>query len=206
MSEGKTVRAWLDARLAWFTVSGVAWATSLVLAVAVAGCLVPVPSALIRLALAGLAGGAFVGLVQWLTLSLKVRGAGAWLAASAVGWSTGLSALAAVDLHFGQPWGKLCAGLAGGLICGGLQSLALRTGAGKPAWLLVTATGWTVALAISHFLPAQDAQQFLEAAVRLAAHEAVGLVVLGMVAALCRVLLLADFGQKDRTEQVKWWP
>ncbi len=46
----------------------------------------------------GIAGGAFLGLVQWLTLGLQVRGVGAWIAVSALGWSTSLGALAAVDL------------------------------------------------------------------------------------------------------------
>jgi len=116
----------------------------------------------------------------------QIRGAWLWTAASAVGWCAGLAALAAIALRLGQPWGRLCAGLAGGLAFGGLQCLALRPGAGKPAWLLVTAAAWTAALAITQVLPDQDANRFVEVSVRLAGHEAVGLVVLGMVAALPR--------------------
>jgi hypothetical protein len=201
----KTVSAWFEAWFAWLPATGVTWAVSLVLAVLIVAAVGPALPQEASLALAGLAGGALIGLAQWLLLNPGVRGAGVWILTTAVGWVASLALVALVVTGLGHIWGRLAGGVLGGLVLGGMQWLALRPEAKRVQWLLMTVSGWTAAVALSLVLPSWGWGMFREAILYVAVSGTVGLVLIGIVAVFGRVLLFPDFGQKDRTSYVKWW-
>jgi hypothetical protein len=99
----------------------------------------------------------------------------------------------------------LAAGVGGGLVLGGSQGLALRPGAKRIEWVLMTVAGWTAAVALSLALSNRGWGMLKPAILHVAVAGAVGLVLIGIVAVFVRVLLFADFGKKDAKGYIRWW-
>jgi hypothetical protein len=206
MKRVRTLSEWFEAWFAWLPATAVAWTLSLVLAMlAAAGLALALPQA-VAWALAGIAAGGLLGLVQWLALGPQVRGLGLWMLATAVGWVTGLVVAALAVKALGAPWGRLAGGLLGGLLLGYIQWLSLRREAKRTAWMLMTLAGWGVAIAVSLMLETQDWDMLGGTIFNMAVSGAVGLVLLGLVAVPARVVLFPDFGRKDATKYERWWP
>ena len=100
----KSFSTWFESWLVWLSVTGVVWAMGLVLGVATVGTIAPALPSATSLALVGLAGGALLGLGQWLVLKPQTRGIGLWTLASALGWAVSLAAAALPLTLFDPAW------------------------------------------------------------------------------------------------------
>jgi hypothetical protein len=201
----KTLSAWFESWLIWLPATGVAWAMSLVMAVAAAGALGPRLPLAASLALAGLAGGALIGLGQRLLLEPQVRGVGLWILVCALAWPVSLAAATVPLTWFNPVWAIPVGGVLGGAVLGLAQSLALRPASSRVSWFLMTVLGWTVAFGLNLLVPNLVWSTRYDGIVYVAVSVMAGLVLLSIVAVFARILLFPDFGKKDATDHVRWW-
>jgi hypothetical protein len=206
----KRLSSWLEAWFVWLVVTGVTWAVSLVLALSLGGVLAPMLPQSVGLALAGIAGGAVLGLAQWLALRPDVRGFGLWVLVTAVGWVASLLVAAMLLRIIHPPWGRLMGGVLGGLVLGAGQCLVLRPRARRLDWVAMTVLSWTAAMALSLALADGGWRAFKEAvaavAIDVAVYGAVGLVVMAILSFFGQVLLLHDSKRRGSSGYVRWWP
>jgi hypothetical protein len=194
--------------LVWVIVTGVSGSVSLVTASVVAEGASLALSRDVSLAISGVVGGTVLGLAQWLFLRPAVKGLGAWALATTVGWLTGLVVAALVVRMANLAWGGIIGGTLGGWVFGLTQWLALRPDGGRRGeWLLVTAVGWSAALIVGMTLLGVSSPNTIRSGlVGIAVSEAVGGVVMGIVAI---VVLISWFPKTEKPEAdvtIRWWP
>jgi len=158
------------ARLGWGLWLSWVGASSLGYAIgdaAVAWVLITFTSSVVFVALAGavMLGGVPGGL-QGLILRRQLSGAGWWVAASAGGWTAGwMVSLALIQREVPEPvsWDVLLAVVA--VLGGGLQWLVLRRHVLQAGWWVVaSAVGWTLGLAVIFGVLAAAGAQVVAAA------------------------------------------
>lgn len=133
----------------WVLATGVAFNSFIV----VGGLLVSLVLGLGMLGLvaAGALFGGLIGAAQWLVLRRHIRRAGWWVAASAIGWSIGVTA--GLNGVFGYPLlpggGPSVLGAAIGLLAGVGQWLVLRETIEQAGWWVpASGVSWTVMLSV----------------------------------------------------------
>lgn len=198
---------WLELWFVWVLVTGIGWSVGLVIALVVAKGASLAVSSQASLLVSGVVVGALIGLTQWVVLRPEVRGVGWWVLATAIGWVAALMVTAFVAPITGPTSGGVIGGLLGGLVWGLAQWLALRsTTRGKVRWLLMTAAGWTAALALSLSLPVGGWSGVVNGqVVQVAVSGAVGSIIIGIGAVLAFPVLFPEPHERAVDRRVRWW-
>jgi hypothetical protein len=203
----RTLSGWLEAWFLWISVTGVSWLMSLVIALVLAQGVSLVLPMEVSLAMGGVVGGALVGLAQWLFLRPEVKGIGSWTLATAMGWTTGLVVTTLAVMMTDLVLGGVIGGVLGGLVLGFAQWLVLCPKAKERGrWTVVTAVGWTAALALGITFGSRGTGMLTGEIVRMAMSGAVGLGIIGPVAIVALVVLFSTPRKKDTTAYVRWLP
>lgn len=207
MNALRTLSHWQTAWLPWFPVTGGGWTIGLIIASAVAKCASLVFSLEASLVIAGVLTGAILGLVQLFALHPDVKGIGAWVTGTGIGWVAGLGITTLVVMGTDSLWGTVPGAILGSLAFGFAQWLVLSPEMKyRRAWLCVTIAGWTTSMSLGLNLGGSYPNTLIDQVVRIAEAGAVGVVILGLFAIFAMCLSFPTYGEKDITNYVRWLP
>lgn len=206
----KAIKSWRDQLELWLTLTfltALGWAFGLILTGLLVGLLDTPPGSLVVPILAGILGGAIIGLLHVIILSNMVRSIEVWILSSMTGWTLGvLVTLALIQVLPGTA-GWLVGGAAGGLLFGFSQKTGLRGKSGIGfTWIVLNALGWLVVYGAATLLPADMGLQQVAAFSEPMAMSMLGWVLVGALAVLVQILVVSGLPHKERGDKVQWWP
>jgi hypothetical protein len=195
----RTEERWFEFGLVWMVATAAAWLLGLFSGALVETVSAGVVSTTVSGVIGALIGGAIPGVVQWFFLRPRMRSQAFWLLASWGGWLLGLG-FATLVADVTAP---VVAGLAGGLVCGLLQILALAPAAGRRLrWLAANVAGWALALAIGATL--SSAPLSVASLTTVATEGLVGMALLALISGVLVVVLFPRHEEKDARHPVRW--
>jgi hypothetical protein len=206
----KAIKSWRDQLELWLTLTfltALGWSFGLILTSLFARYLSTFPSSLAVPIIAGILGGAIIGLLHVIILRNMVRSIEVWFLTSITGWTLGvLVTLTAIDLNPG-PAGWLVGGALGGLLFGFSQKTGLRGKSGIGwTWVILNALGWFIVYGFATVLPT-DTMLYQIAVFNVPlAMGMLSWVLVGALAVLLQILVTSSRPRKDRGDKVQWWP
>jgi hypothetical protein len=206
----KAIKGWREQLELWLTLTfltALGWAFGLILTALLIGFLDAPTESMVVLILAGILGGALIGLLYLIVLRNMVRSVEIWILSAITGWTLGvLVTLAIIQLIPGMA-GWLVGGAVGGLLFGFSQRTGMRgkSGAGF-SWVLLNALTWLIVYGAAILLPADLTVEQISAVSQPLSLSMISWVLVGTLAVLVEILVVSRLPRKKRGEKIQWWP
>ena len=202
----KNWRAQLDLWLTLTFVTAIGWSFGLILTELLIRVLKAPTDSLVVPILAGILGGAIIGLLHIIILRNMVRSIEIWILTATTGWTLGvLVTLAIIQLIPGLT-GWLVGGAAGGLLFGLSYKTGMRAKSGIGfAWILLNTLTWLIVYGVAVLLPAELAMGHIVSFSQPLALGMMSWVLVGTLAVLIEILIISATPHKERGERIHWW-